>query len=84
MSAMNKITRLAGAIIVLAAAAGCASAPGGSSTPDRTPDWMKSAVTGSRIRRPVDRNGYPEGQTPVVNTSPSEIHKVPSVTIRKR
>ena len=76
-----KIARLAGVIVVLGAA-GCADTP--SSTPDRTPEWMKYAVTGSRIRRPVDRNGYPEGQTPVVNTSPSELHTVPSVTIRKK
>ena len=80
---MNRITRLAGAVIVLIAA-GCAGAPSGSSTPDRTPEWMKYAVTGSRIRRPLDGNGRPEGQTPVVNTSPSAIDKVPSVTIRKR
>jgi hypothetical protein len=78
-----KIARLAGVIVVLAAAA-CADTPSSSYTPDRTPEWMKYAVTGSHIRRPVDRNGYPEGQTPVVNTSPSELHTVPSVTIRKK
>jgi hypothetical protein len=77
-----KIARLAGSIVVLIAAAGCASTPSGA--PDRTPGWMKHAVTGSRIRRPVDANGRPEGQTPVVNTSPSDLHKVPSVTIRRK
>jgi hypothetical protein len=83
VGAMNKLksTRLAGFIVVVAAAAGCAGTP--SSAPDRTPSWQKYTVTGSHIRRPVDGNGNPEGQGSVVVTTPSELEKLPSVTVRR-
>jgi hypothetical protein len=84
VAAMNtlKSTGLAGFIVVLAAASGCAGTP--SSPPDRTPSWMKYSVTGSHIRRPLDENGNPEGQTPVVSTkTPEDLENLPSVTVRR-
>jgi hypothetical protein len=81
---MNKLerARLAGFIVVLGAAAGCAGTP--SSTPDRTPSWQKYTVTGSHIRRPVDGNGNPEGQGSIVITdSPADLERLPSVTVRR-
>lgn len=82
---MNRLKSIkhAGALIFLVATAGCASAPV-DSVPDRSPRWMRDYVTGSRIPRPVDKNGEPEGRGTLVTTSPEKLHQLPGVTIRNR
>ena len=82
---MNKIkgTMLAGSLAAMLTA-GCAGTPSDPSTIDRTPRWMKDQVTGSRIPRPVDRNGNPEGTSgTLVTTSASQLGYLPGVTIRR-
>lgn len=85
VSAMNnrKSIRHAGALVILVAAAGCAGTPT-DSVPDRSPRWMRDYVTGSRIPRPADRNGEPEGRGSLVTTSPDRLGYLPGVTIRNR
>lgn len=81
---MNRLksVRCAGAIAVAMVTVGCAGTP--SSVPDRTPRWMRDYVTGSRIPRPSDRNGEPEGRGSLVTTSPDRLGYLPGVTIRNR
>lgn len=78
---MNRV-KSAGAMAVLVLVAGCAGTP--SSVPDRTPRWLRDYVTGSRIPRPADRNGEPEGRGSLVTTSPQGLGYLPGVTIRNR
>jgi hypothetical protein len=80
---MSKIkgTMLAGSIVVLLT--GCAGTPADPYTVDRSPRWMRDSVTGSRIPRPIDKNGNPEGTSgTLTTTTPGRLGYLPGVTIR--
>jgi hypothetical protein len=81
---MNKMkgTMLAGSTLVLLIA-GCAGTPEDPYTVDRSPRWMRDSVTGSRIPRPVDKNGNPEGVSGTLSTTTRDrLGYLPGVTIR--
>lgn len=73
--------RLTAMLGVASFVVGCAGTPD-AMVADKTPKWMKSYVTGSRISRTPAAYGEVAPPEYVIATDPSELENLPSVEIK--